>query len=54
LALLPFAATGVAERGPRRPRQGRPEGGESDVENTEQDAELDLDDDGDDDTVTED
>jgi small subunit ribosomal protein S18 len=47
LALLPFAATGVAERGPRRPRQGRPDA-DADPELNDQENELDVDDDGDD------
>jgi small subunit ribosomal protein S18 len=50
LALLPFAATGVAERGPRRPRQGGGKYGEKD-ENDNENADIevdDLDDDADD------
>jgi small subunit ribosomal protein S18 len=43
LALLPFAATGVAERGPRRPRQGGRFGENAEAaENTE--SEVDVDD----------
>jgi small subunit ribosomal protein S18 len=37
LALLPFAATGVAERGPRRPRQGRPDAADGENDNSETD-----------------
>jgi small subunit ribosomal protein S18 len=46
LALLPFAATGVAERGPRRPRPGRfDENAETENETAEAEVDdLDLDD----------
>ncbi len=53
LALLPFAATGVAERGPRRPRQGGGkygENAEAETENADVEVDdIDLDDDADDD-----
>jgi small subunit ribosomal protein S18 len=50
LALLPFAATGVAERGPRRPRPGRyDENAEPDADTAEIEG-VDLDDDADDET----
>ncbi len=50
LALLPFAATGVAERGPRRPRPGRfDENAEPDADAVDVEVDgLDLDDDADD------
>ncbi len=49
LALLPFAATGVAERGPRRPRQGGRFGENAEAaENTESEVDVDDVDDADD------
>jgi small subunit ribosomal protein S18 len=47
LALLPFAATGVAERGPRRPRQGGGRFGENTEAAETTGAEVDADSDAD-------
>lgn len=52
LALLPYAAKGVAERGPRRPRTGGP-GGRPDSRNAEAADAVDTDDNDDVDDVVE-